>query len=226
MWFGNLVTMAWWNDLWLNEGFASWIEYKAVDHLFPEWDMWTQFIFSDTGPAMSLDGLKNTHPIEAVVKTPHEINELFDAISYSKGAAIIRMLEQFLEEAFRRGLVHYLSANQYGNARTEDLWASLAQVSGKPVNEIMDTWTKQPGYPVVEVRHEAQRDEPLELALAQSRFLYDYDPELGEPDPSLWRIPGDQGRSDRERQGCESIRDTHRGAPCHRAFAHQCSRPR
>jgi puromycin-sensitive aminopeptidase len=190
MWFGNLVTMAWWNDLWLNEGFASWIEYKAVDHLFPEWDMWTQFIFSDTGPAMSLDGLKNTHPIEAEVKTPNEINELFDAISYSKGAAIIRMLEQFLgEETFRRGLVHYLSTHQYGNARTEDLWASLAQVSGKPVKEIMDTWTKQPGYPVIEVRQEVHRDEPLELALAQSRFLYDYDPERGEPDPSLWRIP-------------------------------------
>jgi puromycin-sensitive aminopeptidase len=190
MWFGNLVTMAWWNDLWLNEGFASWIEYKAVDHLFPEWDMWTQFIFSDTGPAMSLDGLKNTHPIEAEVKTPHEINELFDAISYSKGAAIIRMLEQFLgEETFRRGLVHYLSTHQYGNARTEDLWASLAQVSGKPVKEIMDTWTKQPGYPVVDVRHGVQRDEPLELTLAQRRFLYDYDPEHGEPDPSLWRIP-------------------------------------
>ena len=171
MWFGNLVTMAWWNDLWLNEGFASWIEYKAVDHLFPEWDMWTQFIFSDTGPAMSLDGLKNTHPIEAVVKTPNEINELFDAISYSKGAAIIRMLEQFLgEETFRRGLVHYLSTHQYGNARTEDLWASLAQVSGKPVKEIMDTWTKQPGYPVVEVRLEAERDEPLELALCTESF--------------------------------------------------------
>jgi puromycin-sensitive aminopeptidase len=190
MWFGNLVTMEWWNDLWLNEGFASWIEYKAVDHLFPEWDMWTQFIFSDTGPAMSLDGLKNTHPIEAEVKTPHDINELFDAISYSKGAAIIRMLEQFLgEETFRRGLVHYLSAHEYGNARTEDLWASLAHVSGKPVKEIMDTWTKQPGYPVVEVRHQERPHEPAELALAQNRFLYDYDPERGEPDPSLWDIP-------------------------------------
>jgi puromycin-sensitive aminopeptidase len=190
MWFGNLVTMEWWNDLWLNEGFASWIEYKAVDHLFPEWDMWTQFIFSDTGPAMSLDGLKNSHPIEAEVKTPDDINELFDAISYSKGAAIIRMLEQFLgEETFRRGLVHYLSAHQYGNARTEDLWASLAQVSGQPVKEIMDTWTKQPGYPVVDIRLEVSHDEPLELALSQRRFLYDYDPERGEPDPSLWRIP-------------------------------------
>jgi puromycin-sensitive aminopeptidase len=190
MWFGNLVTMEWWNDLWLNEGFASWIEYRAVDHLFPEWDMWTQFIFSDTGPAMSLDGLKNTHPIEAEVRTPQDINELFDAISYSKGAAIIRMLEQFLgEETFRRGLVHYLSQHQYANARTEDLWASLAQVSGQPVKQIMDTWTKQPGYPVVEVRHEGQRNEPLELAMVQSRFLYDYDPERGEPDSSIWHIP-------------------------------------
>jgi puromycin-sensitive aminopeptidase len=190
MWFGNLVTMAWWNDLWLNEGFASWIEYKAVDHLFPEWEMWTQFIFSDTGPAMSLDGLKNTHPIEAEVKTPNEINELFDAISYSKGAAIIRMLEQFLgEETFRRGLVLYLSTHQYGNARTEDLWASLAKVSGQPVKAIMDTWTKQPGYPVVEVHQEVQHDEPMELGLAQRRFVYDYDPERGEPDPSLWHIP-------------------------------------
>jgi puromycin-sensitive aminopeptidase len=190
MWFGNLVTMEWWNDLWLNEGFASWIEYKAVDHLFPEWDMWTQFIFADTGPAMSLDGLRNTHPIEAEVKTPHDINELFDAISYSKGAAIIRMLEQFLgEETFRQGLVHYLSAHEYGNARTEDLWASLAHVSGKPVKEIMDTWTKQPGYPVLEVRQQERRPEPPTLGLAQSRFLYDYDPEHAEPDPSLWRIP-------------------------------------
>ena len=217
--------MAWWNDLWLNEGFASWIEYKAVDHLFPEWDMWTQFIFSDTGPAMSLDGLKNTHPIEAVVKTPHEINELFDAISYSKGAAIIRMLEQFLGESLPSRPCPLFVRESIRQCPHRRPWASLAQVSGKPVNEIMDTWTKQPGYPVVEVRHEAQRDEPLELALAQSRFLYDYDPELGEPDPSLWRIPvAIKGGGDRERQGCESIRDT-RGAPCHRAFAHQCSRP-
>jgi puromycin-sensitive aminopeptidase len=102
MWFGNLVTMAWWNDLWLNEGFASWIEYKAVDHLFPEWDMWTQFIFSDTGPAMSLDGLKNTHPIEAVVKTPNEINE------FSMRSVIVKARRSSVcwsnsgEETFRR----------------------------------------------------------------------------------------------------------------------------
>jgi puromycin-sensitive aminopeptidase len=190
MWFGNLVTMEWWNDLWLNEGFASWIEYKAVDHLFPEWDMWTQFIFADSGPAMSLDGLRNTHPIEAEVKTPHDINELFDAISYSKGAAIIRMLEQFLdEETFRRGLVHYLSSHQYGNARTEDLWEALAHVSGKPVKAIMDTWTKQPGYPFLHVD-----EEPLEhghpvLSLVQRRFFLDHDEALDRQDASLWHIP-------------------------------------
>jgi puromycin-sensitive aminopeptidase len=190
MWFGNLVTMEWWNDLWLNEGFASWIEYKAVDHLFPEWDMWTQFISADTGPAMSLDGLKSTHPIEAEVKTPHDINELFDAISYSKGAAIIRMLEQFLgEETFRRGLVHYLSAHQYGNARTEDLWSALAQVSGKPVKAIMDTWTKQPGYPFLEVREEAPENGHPVLALTQRRFFLDHDPAHESRDASLWRIP-------------------------------------
>jgi puromycin-sensitive aminopeptidase len=190
MWFGNLVTMEWWNDLWLNEGFASWIEYKAVDHLFPEWDMWTQFIFADSGPAMSLDGLRNTHPIEAEVKTPHDINELFDAISYSKGAAIIRMLEQFLgEETFRRGLVHYLSSHAYGNARTEDLWASLAHISGKPVKEIMDTWTKQPGYPYLQVDEEpAEHGHPV-LSLGQRRFFLDHDAVLDSRDTSIWRIP-------------------------------------
>jgi puromycin-sensitive aminopeptidase len=190
MWFGNLVTMEWWNDLWLNEGFASWIEYKAVDYLFPEWDMWTQFTFADLGPAMALDGLRHTHPIEAEVKTPHDINELFDAISYSKGASIIRMLEQFLgEETFRRGLVHYLSKHEYGNARTEDLWASLAEVSGQPVKTIMDTWTKQPGYPYIEVQERASQDGQRALALSQRRFFYDHDPGREESDASLWRIP-------------------------------------
>jgi puromycin-sensitive aminopeptidase len=190
MWFGNLVTMEWWNDLWLNEGFASWIEYKAVDHLFPEWDMWTQFIFADSGPAMSLDGLKTTHPIEAEVKTPHDINELFDAISYSKGASVIRMLEQFLgAETFRRGLVHYLSAHQYGNARTEDLWASLGEVSGKPVKAIMDTWTKQPGYPFLTVQEQAGDAGQPDLALVQQRFFLDHDPAQVARDASIWKIP-------------------------------------
>ncbi len=190
MWFGNLVTMQWWNDLWLNEGFASWIEYKAVDHLFPEWEMWTQFTTADLGPALSLDGLKNSHPIEAEIRDPNEISELFDAISYSKGAAIIRMLEHFLgAETFRRGLVRYLSTYQYGNARTDDLWAALAEISGQHVKAIMDTWTKQAGYPFLQVEERESEDAHPALTLRQRRFFYDRDPAQNDEDPALWHIP-------------------------------------
>ena len=133
MWFGDLVTMAWWNDLWLNESFASWMGDKAVDHLFPEWEMWTQFVMADTNSGLSLDGLKNSHPIEQEVNNPSEIGQLFDAISYSKGASILRMLEHFLgSEPFRQGLHLYLSSHEYGNAQTEDLWSALGEISGQP----------------------------------------------------------------------------------------------
>ena len=151
-WFGNLVTMEWWTHLWLNEGFASWIEYLAVDHLFPEWEIWTQFVFSDFGRALSLDSLRHSHPIEVEVRHPSEISEIFDAISYSKGASVIRMLASYVgEDDFRRGLQVYLRRHQYGNASTEDLWQALAEESGKPVKAVMDTWTKQSGYPVLSV---------------------------------------------------------------------------
>jgi len=149
-WFGNLVTMEWWTHLWLNEGFASWIAYLAVDHLFPEWDIWTQFVADDFSQALKLDGLKNSHPIEVEVKDPAEIREIFDEISYSKGASVIRMLESYLgKEKFCKGLNLYLTRNQYGNATTEDLWQALEDASGKPVKKIMDSWTKQTGYPLV-----------------------------------------------------------------------------
>ena len=151
-WFGNLVTMEWWTHLWLNEGFASWIEFLAVDHLFPEWDMWTQFVYSDFGRALSLDGLKSSHPIEIEVRDPKQISEIFDGISYSKGASVIRMLAAYLgADTFRSGLQRYLERHQYANATTEDLWQALAEESGKPVKQIMDTWTKQTGYPLLSV---------------------------------------------------------------------------
>ena len=195
MWFGDLVTMEWWDDLWLNESFASWMGNKAVDWAFPEWEMWTQFVNMDTNRALSLDGLKNSHPIEQEVADPAEIGQLFDAISYSKGASVLRMLEQFLgPETFQRGLQRYLSANQYGNARTEDLWSALESASGQPVTSIMDSWTKQMGYPVLQVETSGTPGQP-ELVLSQERFVYDSllaDTTGGanpEPEPQVWRVP-------------------------------------
>ena len=189
MWFGDLVTMEWWDDLWLNESFASWMGTKAVDWAFPEWQMWTQFVNMDTNRALSLDGLKNSHPIEQEVKDPAEISQLFDAISYSKGASVIRMLEQFLTpEVFRQGLHQYLNANQYANARTEHLWAALEQASQQPVTTIMDSWTGQMGYPVLRVETRESGDH-LELALSQERFVYDNLLGESEPENLVWQVP-------------------------------------
>ncbi len=189
MWFGDLVTMAWWNDLWLNESFASWMGDKAVDHLFPEWDMWTQFVSADTNRALALDGLRNSHPIEQKVDNPAEIRQLFDAISYSKGGSILRMLEDFLgADAFRSGLRSYISKHQYSNATTVDLWNALAEASGQPVAEMMSTWVDQTGYPVVDVRASAT-GETIQIEAVQSRFLYEHLLDTGSKDESLWRVP-------------------------------------
>ena len=182
-WFGNLVTMEWWTHLWLNEGFASWIEFLAVDHLFPEWDMWTQFVYSDFGRALSLDGLKSSHPIEIEVRDPKQISEIFDGISYSKGASVIRMLAAYLgADTFRGGLRRYLERFQYANATTEDLWQALAEESGKPVKRIMDTWTKQTGYPLLSVNMNQG-----EVELHQSRFFLSGVPDRD--DTSRWAVP-------------------------------------
>ena len=185
MWFGDLVTMAWWNDLWLNESFASWMGTKAVDYLFPEWNMWSQFIFSDLNSGLGLDGLENSHPIEQEVADPAQINQLFDAISYSKGASIIRMLEQFLgPEQFRKGLHRYLSSHTYGNARGSDLWQAMEEETGQPVVAMMDSWIRQVGYPVVaaDVRRQGGH---ATVDLSQQRFLYSGPNE----DPTLWQVP-------------------------------------
>ena len=189
MWFGDLVTMAWWNDLWLNESFASWMGDKAVDHLFPEWEMWTQFVMADTNSGLSLDGLKNSHPIEQEVNNPSEIGQLFDAISYSKGASILRMLEHFLgAESFRQGLHLYLSSHEYGNAETEDLWSALGEISGQPVADMMDTWVKQTGYPVLEAEV-ARHEDAIEVSFSQERFVYENILGQQQADDTLWRAP-------------------------------------
>ncbi len=166
-WFGNLVTMQWWTHLWLNEGFASFIEFLAVDHVFPKWHIWKQFVFSEHSRALELDSLKNTHPIEIHVQDPHEINEIFDAVSYSKGASIIRMLAEYLgQEVFKKGLQHYLRKHAYKNTTTEDLWQALEFVSKKPVRTIMKNWTQEPGYPLVTLEKKKGK-----MILSQQRFF-------------------------------------------------------
>ncbi len=186
MWFGDLVTMRWWNDLWLNESFASWMGDKAVDAIHPEWEMWTQFLTADTASAFSLDGLANSHPIEQEVNNPAEIGQLFDAISYSKGGSILRMLEDYLgPEDFRNGIGDYLDTHSYGNAETQDLWQALGKASGKPVAKVMDSWTKQTGFPVISAK---RQDSKLELN--QRRFLYEnISSDTASEDPTEWYVP-------------------------------------
>lgn len=182
-WFGNLVTMKWWTDLWLNEGFASYMGPKAVDHQFPEWKVWNQYVANEYLGALHADSLRNTHPIEIDVKNPYEIREIFDSVTYLKGSAVNRMLEHYLGEVvFRRGLSRYLRSFAYANATTGDLWHALEEVSGKPVKAVMASYTKQAGYPIVTVSSRADGAFKLE----QKRFLFN-----GSTDRSgaAWKIP-------------------------------------
>uniref|UniRef100_A0A0D9VDT6 Aminopeptidase n=1 Tax=Leersia perrieri TaxID=77586 RepID=A0A0D9VDT6_9ORYZ len=165
-WFGNLVTMEWWTHLWLNEGFATWVSYLAADNFFPEWNVWTQFLEEST-TGFKLDALEGSHPIEVDVNHVDEIDEIFDAISYRKGAAVIRMLQSYLgADTFQKSLAAYIKRFAYSNAKTEDLWAALEEGSGEPVKTLMHSWTKQQGYPVVNVK---LKDGKLEME--QTQFL-------------------------------------------------------
>lgn len=166
-WFGNLVTMDWWTHLWLNEGFASYIEYVAVDHLYPEWNMWAQFMALDFAAGMDKDQLKNTHPIEVEVHHPNDIDEIFDDISYRKGSSVIRMLAAYMgAESFRKGLAYYLKKHAYKNATTSDLWKSLEKVSGKPITKLMSVWTETPGFPLLSATQDEQG-----IVVSQERFF-------------------------------------------------------
>ncbi|XP_059093631.1 endoplasmic reticulum aminopeptidase 1-like isoform X1 [Tigriopus californicus] len=173
-WFGDLVTMKWWNDLWLNEGFASWMEYLGVDHIHPEWRMMDQFFLDMVAPALALDSLTTSHPISVDVKDPKEIEAIFDTISYKKGAAIIHMLEDLVgEKTIRDGLTHYLKEHKFDNAETNDLWDAISRSwdSGKydfTVKEMMDTWTLQMGYPLI--TFDQQNDTNI-YTIRQERFL-------------------------------------------------------
>ncbi|KAK4269134.1 hypothetical protein QN277_022328 [Acacia crassicarpa] len=165
-WFGNLVTMEWWTHLWLNEGFATWISYMATDILFPEWDIWTQFLL-EAADGLRMDALETSHPIEVEIQHARSVVEVFDAVSYEKGSTVIRMLQGYLgDEIFQKSLSTYIRKYQGQNAGTEDLWTVLSEESSVQVNSMMNTWTKKTGYPVINVKLE---DNILELK--QSQFL-------------------------------------------------------
>ncbi|XP_063244276.1 glutamyl aminopeptidase-like isoform X1 [Bacillus rossius redtenbacheri] len=190
MWFGNLMTLDWWSDLWLNEGFATYMEYKGVDSVHPEWRVMDQFLVEELHPVLSLDAALSSHPIVQSVGHPDEITELFDTISYNKGASVIRMLEDFVgEERFRLGLSSFLKKFSFANARTQDMWDALQEVFPEAnVTRVMDTWTRQMGLPVVSV----ERLAPGRLRLAQRRFLADPDADASaqaSPFRYRWDIP-------------------------------------
>ena len=181
-WFGNLVTMEWWNDLWLNESFATLMEYIAVDALHPEWEIWLDFASNEAVMALRRDALDGVQSVQVDVNHPDEISTLFDgAIVYAKGARLLRMIQQFIgHEAFQAGLKQYFASHAYGNTIGNDLWSELEHTSGKPVSQIMNQWISQPGYPVVSLTRDGG-----ELTLTQEQFF------VGPHDPSerRWPVP-------------------------------------
>ncbi|KAJ3376746.1 Aminopeptidase 2 mitochondrial [Entophlyctis sp. JEL0112] len=190
-WFGNLVTMKWWNDLWLNEGFATFVAWFAVDHLFPEWNVWPFFINSEFSQALQLDSLRSSHPIDVEVKSAKAVDEIFDAISYSKGATVITMLNEILgTEAFISGVRTYLQEFKYKNAVTADLWRHLSASSGKDVAKLMHSWTKETGYPLITVESQSYESDSktVSVVVTQSRFLSAGDL-TEEDDKVIWWVP-------------------------------------
>jgi puromycin-sensitive aminopeptidase len=167
MWFGDLVTMSWWNGIWLNEAFATFMEMLAVDAWKPEWQRWVAFGVSRAA-ALSVDGLHSTRPIEFPVRAPREADAMFDVLTYEKGASVLRMLEQYLgATVFRQGVRDYLAAHRFGNADTGDLWAALGHAAAQPIPAVMDGWIFAPGYPLVRASVEDNA-----LVLRQQRFTY------------------------------------------------------
>jgi aminopeptidase N len=191
MWFGDLVTMAWWDNLWLNEGFASWMGSKCTAHFNPQWEVWlarelprdpTRRTGIAREAAMEGDARSTTHPIQQRVATEAEANSAFDDITYKKGRSFLRMLESFLgDDVFRDGIRRYIAAHKYSNTTTADLWNALSDASKRPVGEIAAGWTEQPGFPVVKVKREADAN----VQLTQKRFTVNFK----NAPPLLWQIP-------------------------------------
>jgi aminopeptidase N len=182
-WFGNLVTMKWWDDLWLNESFANIMEYEAPDSMYPEWHFWDTFIAAEALSALRRDSTPGVQPVKVDVNHPDEISTLFDpSIVYAKGGRLLNMMKQYIgEEAFRKGLSSYFKKHAYGNTIGADLWAELSEASGKNVGAFMDPWLQQSGFPVISVKQAGDQ-----LTVTQNHFLDN--PDKTEKD-RLWPVP-------------------------------------
>lgn len=179
MWFGDLVTMRWWNGIWLNEAFATFMEIAACDAYRPSWNRWTYFGLERT-VAFDTDSLASTRSVEYEVRSPADCEGMFDVLTYQKGAALLRMLEQYLgADRFRDGVRNYLTKNAFGSTETADLWDAIEETTGEPVRRLMDSWIWQPGYPLVGARLEV-----TDLVLDQERFGFDTT-----TDPTHWVVP-------------------------------------
>ncbi len=185
MWFGNLVTMDWWNGIWLKEAFATFMQVATTDAFRPEWKRWDEFCI-ERGAAFDVDALSTTRPVEYEVVSPADAEGMYDVLTYEKGAAVVRMLEQYLgEDRFAAGVQHYLERHSYANTTTTDLWDALESSSGEPVRSVMDGWIFAGGYPILTVeRH------PAGLNVSQQRFTYGGDaPDAESGDGELWAVP-------------------------------------
>jgi aminopeptidase N len=182
-WFGNLVTMGWWDNLWLNEGFASWMQMKAAEHFYPQWQVWLNSVGRQY--AMDIDARRTSHPVQQPVANETEAMAAFDAITYSKGQALIRMIEQYLgERTFRDGIRRYMAAHAYGSTTTADLWSALQTASGKPVASIAATFTEQAGVPLIRAETACAGDNQ-QVTLRQERFTV-HDPDAA---TQRWQVP-------------------------------------
>ncbi|HYM78301.1 MAG TPA: M1 family metallopeptidase [Candidatus Dormibacteraeota bacterium] len=202
-WFGDLVTMKWWDDVWLNEGFATWMSSKPVEKFKPEWNADLDDV-SGTGGTLNVDALASTRPIHQAADTPAQIQELFDGIAYGKAASVLRMLESYLgEDTFRAGVNAYLKQHQYANATAEDFWDAQAKTSKKPVDKIMPTWVKQAGEPIVNVKPQCL-DNSTNVTLTQKRYYFDRS-KFEASNDQLWQIPICMKGSASSTQKCELL---------------------
>jgi aminopeptidase N len=186
-WFGDLVTMQWWDDIWLNEGFATWMSSKPLEQWKPEWNYALDDV-SGTAGTLNQDSLANTRPIHQAAETPGQIMELFDGIAYGKAASVLRMLEAYLgEETFRAGVNAYIEKHQYSNSTADDFWGAQAKTSKKPVDRIMPTFVKQAGVPIINVKSQCSGNS-TSVTLDQRRYYYDRE-KFQAPNEELWEVP-------------------------------------